>query len=483
MITEKHFWKSIYTWIKYLNYQVVHRNQDDTEVWLANKRKQSVAIFKFGANSTQEVRFDKSRIQDHEEDIIIFLGFKPHNYNLYIYTDKTFTNENLDELKSVKFKVKILRQKEHIDQIMPNFFVKFVFNRDSNHTKGFYKQRALNNNPIEKHMLKFAPVTYLLIIINIIIWLSMVLLLNRFSDLKLLDVGGLVHFNVVHGEWYRLITSIFLHYNFEHILMNMLSLFIFGKIVESIVGHWRFLIIYFVSGLFGNFASLSFNTDTVSVGASGAIFGLIGAIFAFMYIGKQFNQKLIGQLLIVLFVLIGVSLLMQNVNIVAHVGGFIGGLLITLIGYYFRINQNKFWFFLIVMIILFIAAQIRIFTIQEDNIYNTIIEKEMKNGNYKSAEDMVQHTVNKSYADDETYYLKGLINATTDSKSEGMATWERGLRNFPDSALLNYQLAVANRSIDNKDKARKYIKSALKLDPTNNDYINLNKELSDDSDS
>lgn len=82
----------------------------------------------------------------------------------------------------------------------------------------------------------------------------------------------------------------------------MLSLFIFGKIVESIVGHWRFLIIYFVSGLFGNFASLSFNTDTVSVGASGAIFGLIGAIFAFMYIGKQFNQKLIGQLLIVLFI-------------------------------------------------------------------------------------------------------------------------------------------------------------------------------------
>src|SRR5699024_5866921 len=150
-------------------------------------------------------------------------------------------------------------------------FVKFVFNRDSNHTKGFYKQRALNNNPFEKHMLKFAQVTYLLIIIIIIIWRSMVLLINIFSDLSFLDVRCVVRFNVVHGEWYRLITSIFLHYNFEHILMNMLSLFIFGKIVESIVGHWRFLIIYFVSGLFGNFASLSFNTDTVSVGASGAI--------------------------------------------------------------------------------------------------------------------------------------------------------------------------------------------------------------------
>ena len=482
MITEKHYWKSIFTWVKYLNYQIVHRNQDDTEIWLANKKKQSVVIFKFGANSTQEVRFDKSRIQDHEEDIIAFLDFKPKSYNLFIYTDKTFTDENLDELKSIKFKVKIIRQADQIEKIMPNFFIKSVFNKSSNQTKSYYKQRALNNNPIEKHMLKFAPITYTLIAINIIIWLSMVLFLNRFSDLKLLDVGGLVHFNVVHGEWYRVISSIFLHYNFEHILMNMLTLFIFGKIVESIVGHWRFLVIYFVAGLFGNFASLSFNTDTVSVGASGAIFGLIGAIFAFMYIGKQYNRKLIGQLLIVLVILIGVSLLMQNVNIVAHIGGFIGGLLITLIGYYFKLNQNKFWIFLILLIVLFIGFQIRIFTIQEDNIYNTIIEKEMKSGNYKDAKDMVQHTINKNYADDETYYLKGFISATTDSKAEGMATWERGLRHFPDSAILNYQLAVANRSIDNKDKAQKYIKTALKNDPSNRDYINLNKELSDDSD-
>src|SRR5699024_868230 len=145
--------------------------------------------------------------------------------------------------------------------------------------------------------------------------------------------------------------------------------------------------------------------------------------------------------------------------------------------------QNKFWFFLIVMIILFIAAQIRIFTIQEDNIYNTIIEKEMKQGSYKSDKDMVQHTVNKSYADDETYYLKGLINATTDSKSEGMARWERGLRNVTGSALLNYLIVIANRSIVNKDKEKKHIKGELKIDPTNHDYINLSKELSDDSDS
>ena len=111
----------------------------------------------------------------------------------------------------------------------------------------------LNQNPLDKYMAKFSPATYSLITINIVIWLSMILLLNRFSNIKLLDMGGLVHFNVVHGEWYRLITSMFLHFNFEHILMNMLSLFIFGKIVEAIIGPMKMLILYIISGLFGNF--------------------------------------------------------------------------------------------------------------------------------------------------------------------------------------------------------------------------------------
>lgn len=114
---------------------------------------------------------------------------------------------------------------------------------------------------------------------------------KSFSDVKLLDLGGLVHFNVVHGEWYRLITSMFLHFNFEHILMNMLSLFIFGKIVESIVGPLRMLGIYVISGLLGNFISLSFNLHTVSVGASGAIFGPNRLNFAMMFVSKTYSKN------------------------------------------------------------------------------------------------------------------------------------------------------------------------------------------------
>ena len=96
-----------------------------------------------------------------------------------------------------------------------NILTKLMFRQD-NKLSNYYKRRVLSQNPIDKHMLRFTPMTYGLIIINVLIWLIMILYLNHFSDVKLLDLGGLVHFNVVHGEWYRLITSMFLHFNFEH---------------------------------------------------------------------------------------------------------------------------------------------------------------------------------------------------------------------------------------------------------------------------
>lgn len=78
------------------------------------------------------------------------------------------------------------------------------------------------------------------------------------------------------------------------------------------------LAIYLFAGIFGNFVSLSFNTTTISVGASGAIFGLIGSIFAILYLSKTFDKRVIGQLLIALVILIGLSLFMSNINVMAH---------------------------------------------------------------------------------------------------------------------------------------------------------------------
>ena len=483
MNINKLYWKALYYWIRYLNYNVIYRDKEDDEIWLSHKRKHSIVVFRKDVTSTQEIRFDKSKIMERPEEIQQFIGYIPESYEFYYFTDKELSKENLNEEKPIKLKFKIISNEQSLNSLPINFLLlKMLINNEDKRTYLHYKRKVLTQNLVDKHMQRFTPITYTLILINIVIWLCMILYLNRFSDVKLLEVGGLVHFNVVHGEWYRLISSMFLHFNFEHILMNMLSLFIFGKIVESIIGSWRMLIIYIISGLYGNFVSLSFNTTTISVGASGAIFGLIGSIFVIMYLSKNFNKKMIGQLLIALVVLIVFSLSMSNINIMAHLGGFISGVLITLIGYYFKTQRSLFWSFLIVFLLIFIILQIRIFTISEDNIYDKLIRDEMIKGNYSEAKNVVKQTLNNNYADDETYYLSGLITATKSSQAEAVSEWERGLRKFPNSGVLNYELAIANRSLSDDKKALKYIKKAVAINPNNKKYVNLKKELSKSND-
>lgn len=483
MNINKLYWKALYYWIRYLNYNVIYRDKEDDEIWLSHKRKHSIVVFRKDVTSTQEIRFDKSKIMERPEEIQQFIGYIPESYEFYYFTDKELSKENLNEEKPIKLKFKIISNEQSLNSLPINFLLlKMLINNEDKRTYLQYKRKVLTQNLVDKHMQRFTPITYTLILINIVIWLCMILYLNRFSDVKLLEVGGLVHFNVVHGEWYRLISSMFLHFNFEHILMNMLSLFIFGKIVESIIGSWRMLIIYIISGLYGNFVSLSFNTTTISVGASGAIFGLIGSIFVIMYLSKNFNKKMIGQLLIALVVLIVFSLFMSNINIMAHLGGFISGVLITLIGYYFKTQRSLFWSFLIVFLLIFIILQIRIFTISEDNIYDKLIRDEMIKGNYSEAKNVVKQTLNNNYADDETYYLSGLITATKSSQAEAVSEWERGLRKFPNSGVLNYELAIANRSLSDDKKALKYIKKAVAINPNNKKYVNLKKELSKSND-
>ena len=483
MNINKLYWKALYYWIRYLNYNVIYRDKGDDEIWLSHKRKHSIVVFRKNVTSTQEIRFDKSKIMERPEEIQQFIGYIPESYEFYYFTDKELSKENLNEEKPTKLKFKILSNEQSLKSLPINFLLlKMLINNEDKKTYLHYKRKVLTQNLVDKHMQRFTPITYTLILINIVIWLCMILYLNRFSDVKLLEVGGLVHFNVVHGEWYRLISSMFLHFNFEHILMNMLSLFIFGKIVESIIGSWRMLIIYIISGLYGNFVSLSFNTSTISVGASGAIFGLIGSIFVIMYLSKNFNKKMIGQLLIALVILIGFSFFMSNINIMAHLGGFISGVLITLIGYYFKTHRSLFWAFLIIFLLIFIVLQIRIFTISEDNIYDKLIRDEMIKGNYSEAKNVVKQTLNNNYADDETYYLSGLITATKSSQAEAVSEWERGLRKFPNSGILNYELAIANRSLSDDKKALKYIKKAVAINPNNKKYVNLKKELSKSND-
>lgn len=479
MLDEKDLWKSSYIWIRYYGYSCVHYDKERQEVWLANKQKQHVAIFKTGSYTSQSLEFDKDRIFEHQEQINEFLKIEVTSYDIYFFTQKPFNQAILNVTTPIQIRFHSVQNLKNLSKKLAHPIAKRHLLLNDRKSHDFYKNRVLNQNLIEKGMFQFTPVTFSLITINILIWIWATFFMPHHTDIEIIDLGALAHFNVVHGDWYRLISSMFLHLDIEHLLLNMMSLYIFGKLVEAYTSSLKMLGIYFVSGILGNLLTLAFNTNSLSVGASGAIFGLLGALVALLTISKQYSQKTIFQLLIAVVIMAVISIFMRNVNIIAHLGGLIGGILIVYLGYYYQISKKAFYWLLGVAIVLTVILLVKIFMTPSENIYNQIIQEQMQKKHYTQAEEMIEQTINRNYADDMTYYLSGMVIASQKSKAEAIAEWERGLRNFPNSVQLNYVMAIANRSLGDNKSAKKFIKKAAEIAPENNSVKILKRELED----
>ena len=145
----------------------------------------------------------------------------------------------------------------------------------------------------------------------------------------ILGLGALVPALVAQGEAWRLVTSAFMHSGFPHLALNMLSLYFLGSFAEVTFGRGRFLALYLISGIAGGLAFLYFGSfDAQAVGASGAIFGLLGGVFGFAIRRGTFSTSnpIIRQLLILTALNLFLGATIPNVSNTAHVGGLVGGL-------------------------------------------------------------------------------------------------------------------------------------------------------------
>ena len=145
---------------------------------------------------------------------------------------------------------------------------------------------------------------------------------------KVLALGALVPALVAEGEAWRLLTSVFLHSGFAHLAMNMISLYFLGSFAEVSFGRGRFLALYFISGIAGGLAYLYFGAfNSPAVGASGAIFGLLGGVFGFAIRRGTFSMRnpVINQLLILTAINLFLGATIPNVSNTAHIGGLVGG--------------------------------------------------------------------------------------------------------------------------------------------------------------
>ena len=190
------------------------------------------------------------------------------------------------------------------------------------------------------------PITYGIIGINILLYIFSAFFSQDIVDMDmqtLVDMGALYGpLTVLKGEWWRLFTAMFLHGGMTHILMNMFSLYLIGRGVEMYFDTRSYLIIYLFSGLLGGLASLYMHPNSVGIGASGAIFGVFGALAGFFLAHRDkieaHSKAFMKDFSIVLGINLVLGLSIPSIDVSAH----IGGLIIGLIGG-FIISKNSKW--------------------------------------------------------------------------------------------------------------------------------------------
>jgi membrane associated rhomboid family serine protease len=172
--------------------------------------------------------------------------------------------------------------------------------------------------------------SYILLGLIVIIWACMELAGGSTNSEVLIRFGANYGPLILEGEFWRLFSSTFLHIGYQHLIFNFIALVMFGFEMERIYGHDRYLIIYFLSGLFGSLLSFAVNGPTqFSAGASGAIFGLIGLNLAFFFYYRRRLGEYARQRRKTILVLIGINLLLgytvMPVDNMAHIGGLVAG--------------------------------------------------------------------------------------------------------------------------------------------------------------
>ena len=219
------------------------------------------------------------------------------------------------------------------------------------------KNNAKITNTKENYLKDKMP-TLIIILINIIIFIiTQIVIMNITSNVRatstgiseeiisainnsvLISFGAKYNVLIDQGEIWRLLTCAFLHSNLIHIACNMYSLYIIGPQIQQIYGTKKYLSIYIISCITSSLLSYFMSPNSISVGASGGIFGLMGALLAFAIIERhKIDKKYISSLMQIIVINLFIGLSIKNIDNFGHIGGLIGGLLV---GYIIYITSKK----------------------------------------------------------------------------------------------------------------------------------------------
>lgn len=304
------------------------------EVWLENVEG-PYKIIRINSNyihNKEQFNFDIYKTNNVAKQIKKkTLSWKMNVLNIFLDLNDSVKLNSINYIDNIKVNdTQDLVHNETVVEAFPNI-EKDIINADNdvdlivNVTNDINSKTAKENRKYEE---VFKPkkivVTYALMAICTLIYILQIF----FPSLTALGaVNGTL---VRNGQVYRLITSMFMHGSIWHLLCNMYSLYVIGCATENYFGKKKFLLIYLVSGIIGSMFSCIFNTGW-SLGASGAIFGLMGALCYFGYYYRLYMGKaLYSEIIPVIVLNLALSIIVSNIDFYAHIGGLIGGVFITM---------------------------------------------------------------------------------------------------------------------------------------------------------
>jgi len=335
--------------LKLLHYFVTVRGYNpiilhgaENEIWLENMDSdyKIVRIVSNYIHNDEQMKFDSFRTRQIVKKIKKqTLSFSMNTLSFFVNMGDNVNIDKFNDSKNVVVDLKDISDLSD-NKIVIDAFPDIISNNEFKEegislfvklTQDINKKNEIQNNIASDIFKKKVPyVTLGIILINFVVFLLMYLFGKDSHDVQtLVKFGALYKPFVKNGEFFRLITCAFVHIGVVHLLVNSYSLFIIGSQMESFLGKLKYLFVYIISALCGSLMSIVFH-ETVSAGASGAIFGLLGSMLYFGYNYRVFLGNVLRSQIIPLIILnLVIGFFIPGVDVAAHVGGLLGGIIAT----------------------------------------------------------------------------------------------------------------------------------------------------------
>ncbi len=331
--------------MKLLHYFITKRNYNpvvvhgvQNEIWLENMDDnfRIIRIVTGYIHNEEQLEFDNFKVSR----LVKQIKLKTFTFKMKVLTFYLDLNDDVSTYDTkLNYQVRVknensIKKNETILKYLPDMPSKLKFTEE-----GALLYQKINSDILKKNMDQSEKINDLFspkpsIITNVLIGvITVFLLLTYLLGNGSTDINTLYNFGalVKNGNPLRLLTSIFLHIGIIHYLMNTWALKLLGAQVEKFYGHVKVLIIFIYSGIIGNLLSvLLMSENVISAGASGAIFGLIGSLLYFAINQRTYMaEALKKEILPVIIINILLGFMVPGINMIAHAGGLIGGMLIS----------------------------------------------------------------------------------------------------------------------------------------------------------